>query len=109
MAQDDMTVVVCKVLKYLSDCGKAGMAPDPERLSPEELGIPRRWWATCLCEVIRNGFATGIHDCSTTAGKDALVSPDAAITLAGAEHLSDNSAMRRAYGWLKEVRGFLPL
>lgn len=108
MAHDDMSVVICKVLDYLNRCGKSGRIPDPESLSPEALGIPRSWWTTCLSEIADRGLASGFARCDTMSGKDIVVS-DPAITLEGAECLSENSSMKRAYKWLKEVRGLLPL
>lgn len=39
MARDDYFVIAAKILDYLYKCLKKGIAPDPELLSPEALGI----------------------------------------------------------------------
>ena len=44
MARDDYFVIAAKILDYLYKCLKKGIAPDPELLSPEALGINESYW-----------------------------------------------------------------
>lgn len=110
MAQDDMHVVMYKVLAYLYDCMKRGERPVERHLAHDGdvLSIPYPYWAAIMRELVENGYVRGVTIVSEWGGGTIAKLVEPSITLAGVEFLRENSAMRRALEFLKETKSALP-
>lgn len=108
MAADDMHVVMCKIMRYLYDCMKAGEEPDIEKISPSALGIPRTYWSDIWHDMVRRGFidGVGVRDTNDVPWIN-MVRP--VVTLAGVEFMEESTMMAKALKLLKETRGLIPL
>ena len=98
MAQDDIEVVMYKILRYLYDCMKAGKKPRAEDMcyDCQMFKINERYWFQIMHELIDNGYIKGF-DCFTTKDGEVIQMLDnAGITLKGREYLRDNSGMAEA-------------
>lgn len=110
MAQDDMFVVMCKILGYLYDCMKRGVEPRPSVLAHdgEMLNIDQGYWARILKELADHGYVRGIIVRGTWEGELLVRLNHPTVTMEGVEFLQENSAMRRALEFLKETKSAIP-
>lgn len=110
MAQDDMHVLMYKVLAYLYDCLKCGKDPSKETLQscgPLFGGVPETYWTAVWLEMVDRGLVKGV----VKAPYDneihvVLVSPR--VTLEGVEFMNENSMMAKAKDFLKDAKSMLP-
>ena len=110
MAQDDMHVLIYKVLAYLYSCMKRGEEPDRTMLQsdgPLFGGVPYRYWSAIWSQIAERNLVSGIgvkwYDNSRS-----IILHDPEITLDGVEFMQENSMMRRAYDLLKAAKDALP-
>ena len=98
MAQDDIEVVMYKILKYLYECMKAGKKPRLEDIcyDCQMFSISERYWYQIMRELIDNGYIKGFNIYATKDGDIIHMSDNAGITLKGREYLRDNSGMNEA-------------
>ena len=110
MAQDDMHVVMYKILAYLYSCMKAGDKPIERHYSHDGdvLCIPYAYWAAIMAELVENGYVKGVVVARTWGGDVVAKPTEPAITMKGVEFLQENSMMRKALGFLKETKSALP-
>lgn len=97
MAQNDMEVIIYKILRYLYDSMKAGKRPREEDFccSCRMFNIPPVYWNQIIIEMSENGLIKGILITETKDG--ALIDASGArITMAGSQYLKENSGMRKA-------------
>lgn len=111
MAQDDMFVVMYKILAYLYDCMKKGMEPRPSMLAHdgEMLNIDQRYWARILKELADHGYVSGVIVRGTWEGELLVRFNHPTVTMEGVEFLQENSTMRKALEFLKETKSAIPL
>lgn len=97
MAYDDYDVVVYKVLAYLYECIRAGVAPNVDKAA-EVARVNDVYWQTVLGGIVRDGYATAraVHVWEG----HATIYRDLRITQAGAAYVRDNSRMREAARFL---------
>ncbi len=107
MAYDEMHAVMCRILRYLYDCMRAGEDADLSKVSPSALGIPQPYWENIWAQMARAGYVDGVGYTDSCRLSANVVCPTA--TIAGVEFLQENSAMRKAAKILSEVRGFIPV
>ena len=50
-----MHVIMYTILKYLYECLKAGIDPDPLKFSAEALGINERYWTAIVADLANRG------------------------------------------------------
>lgn len=105
MAQNDMHVVVFKILSYIYDCMKNAQKVDVEAIGHEALGIPEAYWTQIMRELCNRGYVTGIEVKFTTT-RDYVHMPDPKITLDGVEFLMDNKMMSKAAKLVADAGGF---
>ena len=110
MAQDDMHVLMYKVLTYLYDCLKRGKGPDKEMLQsygPLFGGVPETYWTAVWLEMVDKSLVKGVtktpYDNETLV---VLVAPR--VTLEGVEFMNENSMMAKAKDFLKDAKSMLP-
>ena len=108
MAQNDMYVVMYKILCYLYDCMKRDVEPDEGVFSYSALGIPERYWSDIMQELFSNGFVTGVmvvsygSSCSITMSRPR-------VTMEGVAFMQENTMMARARKFLVDTKSALPI
>ena len=110
MAQDDMFVVMYKVLAYLYDCMKKGVEPRPSMLANngDMLNIEESYWARIMKELVDHGYVDGVVVLGTWQGDLIVKFNHPVVTMEGVEFLQENSKMQKALNYLKEAKSALP-
>ena len=98
MAQDDIEVVMYKILKYLYECMKAGKRPRAEDVcyDCQMFTINEKYWYQIMNELIDNGYIKGFSKVITKGGETIQMLDNAGITLKGRDYMRDNSGMQEA-------------
>ena len=111
MAKDDYFVLAYKVLAYLYACLKAGESPSGEYLhyGTDKFPICESYWNYLIANLYRDGYITGVALVPIVGSADNGVKllPNLQITPKGIEYLQENSMMRKAKEFLKEVKELL--
>lgn len=107
MAQNDMHVVMYKILAYVYSCMKEGVEPDKDRISAQALEIPLEYWKQIVRELVDHGYLTGASVASTTCGLSVSVGK-ARVTMDGVEFLMENSMMAKARQFLIDAKSAIP-
>lgn len=102
MSQDDMHVVMCKIIAYLYSCMKNGTDPDLKQIRHDgALGINYRYWAHIMRTLDDRGYITGITVYDALESDGVIVNLNNPMaTLEGVEYMKENSAMRKAAKYL---------
>lgn len=79
-----------------------------ETLNLEKLKISERRRELLLDELKNNGYITGISVVRAVGGYSAISINNPRLTLTGMDFLENNSAMKKAYEFLKEAKGWIP-
>lgn len=111
MARDDYFVIAAKVLDYLYKCLKKGIAPDPELLSPEALGINESYWNYVFQNLAEYGYITGVITRKLMGNPEIQVKiqyGSLKITPLGIEYLAENSTMKKALETLQTIKDLIP-
>lgn len=110
MAQDDMHVVMYKILAYLYDCMKKGVRPNRRNYAHDGdvLCIPYAYWANIMLELVNHGYVRGVTVLEDMGGDLIVNDIDPAITMEGVEFLQENSMMKRALKFLQDTKSALP-
>lgn len=110
MAQDDMHVIMYKVLAYLYKCLKLGKDPDKEMLQgygPLFGGTPENYWTAIWLEMMEKGLVKGVLKYpSDNSMHVVLDSPR--VTFEGVEFMNENSMMAKAKEFLKDTKSIIP-
>ena len=108
MAQNDMYVVMYKILCYLYECMKQDTSPKADEFSHVALGIPERYWCDIMGELFRRGFITGVtiapHGEAVT-----VMTSRPRVTMEGVEFMQENSMMAKARKFLVDTKSALPI
>lgn len=108
MAQDDMYVIMYKILAYLYDCMKHDIDPDINKWSAEAFGIPEAYWAKIVKELVDHGLIDGVNVMGTF-GNKLIVSPyDPKVTMEGVQFAQENSMMAKAAKFLRDAKASIP-
>ena len=110
MAQDDMFVVMYKILAYLYDCMKRGIEPKRSMLAHDGgmLNINESYWARIMKELVDHGYLEGVVVDGTWQGNLIVNIVQPIVTMEGVEFLQENSRMQKALKYLKEAKSALP-
>ena len=110
MAQDDMHVLIYKVLAYLYDCMKKGEQPDRGMLSCNGMlfgSVPESYWNSVWIQMLDKELVKGVgvahYDNSAHV---ILASPE--VTLDGVEFMQENTMMKKALKVLQDAKSSLP-
>lgn len=97
MAPDDYSVVVYKVLSYLYECIRGGVAPNVEK-AREVAKVEEVYFDSVVGYLVSKGYAAGgcIRDMNGTVISISSLS----VTLDGVEFLEENSKMRKVREFL---------
>lgn len=107
MAQNDMYVIMYKIIAYLYDCMKHGVEPAISQWDFSALGVPEPYWATVVEQLVSHGFVSGVniwHSDGKT--KVAPVKPE--VTMEGVAFAQENSMMGRARQFLMDAKASIP-
>ena len=98
MANNDMSVIMYKILRYMYECLKQGKQITYEDIcyNCEMFHIPEAYWITIMKELINRGYVTGIYEVKTIGHIGIKIGSTAAITYEGVQFLDDNSGMKKA-------------
>ena len=108
MAKDDYFVIMCRILSYLYAIMKEGSDFNSEVISYERLGIPERYWAQVIENMLDKGYITGASVLPVL-GNDKIVKwHDPMITQYGVQFLQENSLMSKAKDMLKTLKEIVP-
>lgn len=107
MAQNDMFVVMYKVLAYLYDCMKRGEAPETSCWDASAFGIPEAYWKNIVVQLVEHGLVGGISLLKT---KDGIrIRPiEPFVTMEGVQFAQENSMMAKAAGFLRDAKAAIP-
>lgn len=102
MAQDDMEIVMYKILSYLYRCMKDGKRPKAEDMCCEcqMFHISASYWGKIMDELILNEYIRGFNRIPTKGATIIQMRDDAGITYKGREFLIENAGMKRAAAFL---------
>lgn len=108
MAQNDMYVVMYKILCYLYDCMKRDIAPDVEEFSHVALGIPELYWQDVIHELFRKHYISGVM--LTRKGNGFVVNFNRPrVTMDGVAFMQENTMMAKARDFLITTKSALPI
>lgn len=110
MAQDDMHIIIYKLLAYLYDCMKKGKPADLAMLESDGAvfgGVPERYRCSIIAQVVERGYVTGMK-LFYSDNEPSIVVSNPSITLDGVEYMFENTMMQRALRWLQDVKSALP-
>lgn len=107
MAQDDMHVVMYKILTYLYKCMKSGAKPDREKFSAQALGINEAYWSCIMAELARRGLIAGVKATRSEIG-DGVYVANPRVTMEGVEFLMENSMMAKAKQFIMDFKASVP-
>lgn len=102
MAQNDMEIIIYKILSYLYECMKAGKHPRMEDMccSCQMFQIPAGYWQQIMEELIDCGYVKGFRHVPTKSQCSIFMMDNAGITIKGREYLSENSRMQKVREFL---------
>lgn len=111
MAKDDYYVIVYQILAYLYRCLKEGENVDQAMLKWDSpiIKINQRYWAYIIEHMLKEGFIE--HAQLNFAMGHILVDANLSncmITPKGIEYLCENSTIKKAYKFLKEIKSITP-
>lgn len=108
MAQNDMHVVMYKILCYLYDCMKRDVDPDADCFNYVAMGIPERYWCDIMRELFGKHFISGVMVVpSGSSVKIVLQRPR--VTMDGVEFMQENTMMSKARDYLITTKAAIPL
>jgi len=111
MAKDDYYVIVYQILSYLYVCLKNGERVDAEKLKPNGgmFAINDKYWAYIMDNMADQGFIRGIA--IKKGANDTHIGglERCEITPAGIDNLCDNSRIKKAFEFAKDVMAITPL
>lgn len=108
MAQDDMNVVMYRILAYLYRCMRDGERPVDGLYSAETLGIPSGYWNDIMAELIERGYIKGATAVTAWGGDTIIKLARPVVTLDGVDFMQSNSAMQRAADFLRDAKSAIP-
>lgn len=108
MAQNDMYVVMYKILAYLYDCMKRGVDQNDANWSAQALGIPASYWTSIVEELVGHGFVAGVNVEHFINGEVPVTPIDPRVTMEGVAFAQENSMMGKAKAFLQDAKAAIP-
>lgn len=107
MAQNDMFVIMYKIVAYLYDCMKRGIEPDENMLSADALGIPERYRMDVLEELAAHRYVSGVS-IRHLLGGDIVEFDRPRVTIEGVQFAQENTMMAKAARILRDAKASIP-
>lgn len=113
MAKDDYHVIVYQILSYLYYCLKKGIAVNEKNLQWESskfFDIPEEYWKYVMMNMHEQGLIKCISFTPAWGEEYPIISDleKCRITPIGIEYLCDNSFMKKAKNFFKDVKEITP-
>lgn len=108
MAQNDMYVVMYKILAYIYGCMKKGVEPSDEEWGHAALGIPYPYWFRIVSELVGHGYLGGVELRKSKMGA-VISTSDPYVTMEGVRFMEENSMMSKALAFLREAKAAIPM
>lgn len=102
MADDDVHVVMYKVLAYLYKCLKAGEDPAVANYNAGHFRINERYWTVIMVQLIDCGYVTGFTVQRADDGTD-IIPVRPTVTMDGVAFMMENSMMAKARKFLESI------
>ena len=98
MAQNDMEIIMYKILRYLYECMKLDISPTLQKYGWDSdlMDIPKQYWCKIIKILVEKNLVTGFSILTTKDGIMIQTEPQAGITYDGREFLRENSGMKKA-------------
>lgn len=102
MSNNDMHVLIYKILNYLYECLKKGILVDlAEFIRDCNLeNVSEQYWHSVIEELDQHGYIKGVIIRDTKTQKIIMLKDDFGITLEGVEYLQENSMMSKVKDFL---------
>ena len=102
MSNNDMHVLIYKILNYLYECLKKGIHVDlAEFIRDCNLeNVSNQYWQSVIEELLKHGYIKGIIIRGTKTQKVISLKDDFGVTLEGVEYLQENSMMSKVKDFL---------
>lgn len=111
MAKDDYHVIVYQILAYLYTKLKEGEPVDPRMISHDShyLEINEKYWLYIMENLFKYGYISGIT-VTKAWGNSFFISglENCEITPLGIEFLCENSFLKKAKEFLKDIKAIVP-
>lgn len=112
MAKNDYYVIAYQILAYLYQCLKNGVDIDPKMLMPNSrlLQVNERYWSYIIYNLSTEGYIDGVDFVPLDNLKIPYIArmDDCMITPKGIEYLCENSSIKKAFRYLKEIKEIVP-
>lgn len=111
MAKDDYHVVVYQILAYLYVQLKAGEKTDTKLLQADSnyLNINPIYWSYIIENLYNQGLVSGVSISKAWGGNTVICDiENIMITPLGIEYLTDNSFLKKAKEFLKDIKAIVP-
>lgn len=112
MAKDDYYVVAYQILSYLYQSLKNGTDIDVKMLMPNSrlLQVNEKYWSYIIYHLSKAGYIEGVGFVSLDGLNVPYVADlsDCMITPQGIEYLCENSSIKKAFQYLKEIKEIVP-
>lgn len=109
MSFNSMQVIMCRILAELYYAMKHGVTITDGLVGAKALEVEPSYWSAIMQELVDQGFVVGVKPFHDMNGQVIDLNLDnARITLSGVEFLENNSGMRRAIRYLKEMGSVAP-
>ena len=111
MAKDDYYVVVYQILSYLYSQLKKGEPILGVRISDKSdlFSINTKYWKYIIVNMYQQGFIDGLSILPIDGGDYVIGALDSCyITPVGIDYLTDNSFLKKATSFLKNVKAIVP-
>lgn len=108
MAQNDMYVVMYKIIAYLYDCMKKGIEPQDSAWGYQALGIPESYWNAIVEELVDHRFIIGVSVDHFLGGQTMVSAISPKVTMEGVAFAQENSMMSKAKQFLTDAKSAIP-
>ena len=108
MAQNDMYVVMYKIIAYIYDCMKRGVEPVDAEWGCQALAIPESYWAHIVEELVEHRFITGVKIDRFLGGQVMVSTIAPRVTMEGVAFAQENTMMAKAKKFLQDAKASIP-
>ena len=111
MAKDDYHVIVYKILAYLYVKLKEGELVDPDFIKPDGhlFQINEKYWEYIIETLLDKGYIRNVSIKKAWGNTTIIVNlEDIQITPEGIEYLCENTTLKKAMNYLKEIKDITP-
>ena len=113
MSKDDYHVIVYQILAYLYRCLKEGTEVEERMLLPGspllKIEINEKYYKYIITNLLKAGYIEGVRIQKTWGEEFIEDLSSAQITPDGIEYLTENTTIRKAYEYAKDILSIVPI